>query len=208
MPENDPVVTASLVQFLYYGDYTGPLPVTPEVTNPQNGMIKQNIYGPKLYNARVLALGEKYRYEGLYQKAAAKMCTTRHYFYSGSTMEVNGSFLQYLIHIYEMSGPTSMLRIPGANRPQINTPPKPIKWNFPQAVSWVGKMHNDVEQRKVLEYVFRRCPELAEDLFCFIGKGYVDSLNANDLFNVTSKSRLAKGRPLPNLYVKGSPIIY
>ena len=72
MPEDDPVAMASSVEFLYTGDYTDLLPVVPETPNPQSDVVKENIYGPKLYNARVIVIGEKYNYQALCQKAVTK----------------------------------------------------------------------------------------------------------------------------------------
>ena len=140
------------------------------------------------------------------------MCATRHMLYSGSSTEVNRSFLQYLIHIYEMSGPNSMLRIPNTKQFEfqmtiVSMLRWPIEWDFAQAASWIEKMYKDLEQREMLRYVFRRCPELAEDLFSFIGIGFVKSLT-NGLSNVPNTSSRAKTQQPQQLRVEGLPIIY
>ncbi|KAF8451230.1 hypothetical protein BGX38DRAFT_1183572 [Terfezia claveryi] len=72
-----------------------------------------------------------------------------------------------------------------------------MKRDFPQAASWVEKMHKDAEQRDagVCVSVLSR---IGRGLFTFIGIGFVDGL-AKSQFNVTRKSTITKKQQLQTL---------
>ncbi|RPB20677.1 hypothetical protein L211DRAFT_852055 [Terfezia boudieri ATCC MYA-4762] len=171
MPEDDPVLITSFVEFLYSGDYREP--ALTELSGDEADIKKQFVQ--KLYHARILVLGEKYALQGLCNRAAEYMQLHSTKLEASATAGDNANFLEYIIQLYEMSGPGSALRVPKIED-TVTSPtfPKPIAWNTKRAGIWIGSMWNDALQRHLVEEAFKRCPDLAQDLLIMIASGFRD----------------------------------
>ena len=95
--------------------------------------------------------------------------------YPEATTADNANLLEYVIQLYQMSGPSSALRIPKASD-TARSCPEPIVWDSKTAATWIGRMWRDVVQRPLVEEAFKRCPDLAQDLLIMITSGFVDKL--------------------------------
>ena len=178
MPEDDPVLMTSFVEFLYSGDYQVQAAALTELKD--DGAHLKKLFTQKLYHARVLALAEKYTLEGLCNRAGSYMRLLHTNLEANATAEGNAYFLEYVVQLYEMSGPGSILRIPktvNTASPPV-TSPRPIVWNTGRAALWIGRMWRDKVQRHLVEEAFDRCPDLARDLLIIIADGFVGQLYA------------------------------
>ncbi|KAF8451231.1 hypothetical protein BGX38DRAFT_494220 [Terfezia claveryi] len=172
MPEDDPVLITSFVEFLYSGDYREP--ALTELNGDEANIKKQFVQ--KLYHARILVLGEKYALQGLCDRAAGYMQLHSTKLEASASAGDNANFLEYVIQLYEMSGPGSALRVPKIEDAVTSTPtfPTPIAWNMRGAGIWIGSMWKDAVQRRLVEEAFERCPDLAKDLLIMIAGGFCD----------------------------------
>lgn len=186
MPEDDPVMVGCLVEFLYTGDYTNHASAVSGKDESPPCSALQAIYARKLYDVRVLLLGEKYDYKELCEKAIEKLCAARQRFVSAinDPSNANCMFLAYVHRLYELSGPNSAVRI-------RTTPPKPwfawpwektpqpkksvIDWDPQQIGTWIGAMQNNPQQKIEMDAIFECCPDLAKDLLTFTSVGLTES---------------------------------
>ena len=172
MPEDDPVLMASFVEFLYRGSYREPVPSEQK----DDGAPLKELFTKKLYHARVLALAEKYTFQDLCNKAASSVRVLHTNIGANATAESDAYFLEYIVQLYEMSGPGSALRIPKTEDTASSptTSMKPIVWNMENTALWIGRMWKNAAQRPLVEEAFERCSDLAQDLLIMIADGFVD----------------------------------
>lgn len=170
MPEDDPIFMECFVEFLYGSNYQEPIHSVPE--GRELPLDYKYLFMRGLYHARVVVLGEKYSFEELYNKAARNMSRLGIYINPGAATTANDvDFLEYIVQLYEMSGPSSVLRIPKTNDTVRSSTTKPIVWDAQTASRWVGRMWRDSVQKPLLKEAFKRCPDLAEDLLLMIASG-------------------------------------
>lgn len=185
MPDENPEIVSKMIEFMYRGDYTAP--VSDErgstITLLQAGLSRtmKNDAEPsarysaipahkiKLFHAQVYILAERYDYKLLCQLSQA---------YVFKNLIFNGpDLLDYMIEIYEMTGPGSALRIPNL---VVNGEVKfrhGTAWAPHQMKDWVAQwwLHDGgvIGAReghgKMLE-AFERSPELARDLLVLVSE--------------------------------------
>jgi len=165
MPEDDPRAVACLVEFLYTGSYLEPV-----LTGEKGGLVDyKSVFIQELYHARVLVLAEKYCCQALCITAAKylRRCGLKVYPPSYPTY-----FLEYLIHLYDMSGPGSTLRIVKINdQGRI----RPDVWYLPAVARWIGVLWRDPVGRPLVEEASKRCPDLGEDIEMLRGRNFLFS---------------------------------
>ena len=158
MPEDDPLFMACLVEFLYTGSYK-----EPEFTGGNGGGADyRDIFMRELFHARVLALGEKYGCQALCANAAHNIK------WSGDISEYPAAHhahrLEYLVQLYEISGPGSALRIANINDHGRSFGRVPHVWDVSLAAYWIGDLWRDPVRRPLVEEAAERCPDLGEDI--------------------------------------------
>lgn len=209
MPEDDPEVVTSLVEFLYRDDYNDLGSPSADTKEKETRVIDKQLQGRKgeiesngltdieikfwrkWYHARVYALAEKYGCEGLCKCAGEKI--------SAMPITVDektvGLFMEYLLMVYEITGPGSKLRLSTA-------PDCVIKYDVRECARVIGSAWKDAEEGEHLDAAFAKCPEIAVDMVRAISGSLVEL--ANDAVDLTKENHWCL-TPRYNGGVTGNP---
>jgi len=199
MPDEDPEIVCKMIEFMYKGDYTEPrityqgtAITTGDILEAHRDLLEAHLltvlnstaharndepvaprelqaHHTKLFHAQVFALGERYSYTELCN--LAQRYVRKNLIYHGPQL------LEYMVAVYEMTGPKSAMRIPnmfgeGGGKFQHGT-----AWGPNSMKKWVqswwqhdgGILGARDGEGKLLE-AFERCPELARDLLVLVSE--------------------------------------
>ena len=147
MPEDDPLHMACLLEFLCTGSYRVPH-FSEEVGDLADD---RRAWMRGLYHGGVMVLAEKYGFRSICWQAAAGVNV---YF---RNLEDR---LEYLVQLYEISGPGSSVRIirsrSSASLPRV--------WDPELQAEWIGSMWRCPMKRQLVEEASTRCPDFGEDI--------------------------------------------
>lgn len=186
MPHEDPEIVSKMIEFLYTGDYTAPPSVDEapashleaHLLSRLNSAVRNDepvapraypVQQIKLFHAQVYVLGERY--------GCAELCKLAQRYVKKNLIFHGPQLLEYMVGVYEMTGPKSALRIPNMMGPGEGKFQHGTAWGPGSMKQWVaswwqhdgGILGAREGEGKLLE-AFERCPELARDLLVLVSE--------------------------------------